>query len=202
MRRQESECLARLWHTKWRGSLKAVQLNVRRGQGLNARMEQQRSTAHADESSQITLPCPNARIARQEPDNNKHNTTFPPSFLSFHFVTLPLPPVVCGITYQAVLTGVTKLPPLAEGETHVHALQTVPHLAGRRAHKGHDDAVVVVGVVVGCREYDECGLVDVYKVGCSLAFRHLVMDAWRSCEYSQNTPVMPAPGAQGHPKHG
>jgi len=50
------------------------------------------------------------------------------------------------ITYQAVLTGVAKLPPLAEGETHVHALHTVGHLAGRRAHKCHDDAVVVVGV--------------------------------------------------------
>jgi len=50
------------------------------------------------------------------------------------------------ITYQAVLTGVAKLPPLAEGETHVHALHTVRHLASRRAHKCHDDAVVVVGV--------------------------------------------------------
>jgi len=60
-------------------------------------MEQQRSTAHANESSQFTAPMiAHARMARQEPDNNKHNTMLPPFLPPFHSPTLPPPlPVVC-----------------------------------------------------------------------------------------------------------
>lgn len=134
-------------------SLKAVQLNVRVDKDQHARKEQQRSTAHANEGSQFKAPddCPrpDGTAGTRQQQAQYHAPSLPSHF---SLPTLPpcLPVVcVCMITYQAVLTGVAKLPPLAEGETHVHALQTVPHLAGRRAHKGHDDAVVVVVGVGG-----------------------------------------------------
>ena len=55
---------------------------------------------------------------------------------------LPLPPIpppthTTTTTHQSVLLGVPKLPPLAQGQAHVHALQAVSHLAGGRAHESH-----------------------------------------------------------------